>query len=69
MWILQQTPSELCLHIVLGPFHEEQLWQDLDENAVHPGRHSVGLRWPEMNIQHHDRHADTASDGEEEKSD
>lgn len=42
--ILQETAPELGLHVVLGPLDEQQLGQDLDEDAVHPGRHSVGLR-------------------------
>lgn len=42
--ILQQPTTELGLDVVLGTLHEQQLGQDLDEDSVHPGRHSVGLR-------------------------
>ncbi len=44
----------------LRPLHDEQPRQDVYEDPLHPGRHLVRLRRPEVHVQDHNRHAYTA---------
>ena len=44
-----------------GPLHDEEPGQQVDEDPPHPGRHQVGLGRAEVDVEHHDRHADAAT--------
>ena len=39
--------------------HHQQPGQDVDEDSPDPGRHGVGLRGPEVNVENHHGDADT----------
>ena len=55
---LTRLPVAVGLH---GPLHDEEPGQQVDEDPPDPGRHQVGLRRPEVDVEHHDRHADAAT--------
>ena len=50
--------SRVLVRLELGPLHDEQPGQDVDEDPLHPRRHLVRLRRPEVHVQHHHRHRD-----------
>ena len=43
---------------VRGSPHDQQPGQDVYEDSPDPGRHGVSLRAPEVDVEHHHRHAD-----------
>ena len=50
--------------------HYQQSGQDVDEDSPDPGRHGVGLRRPEVDVENHHGDADTEGvedHGEEDK--
>ncbi|MPC35633.1 hypothetical protein E2C01_029059 [Portunus trituberculatus] len=47
--------------LVLGPLHDEEPRQYVDEHPPHPGRHFVCLGRPEVDVKHQDRHTYTAA--------
>ena len=53
-----RLPVAVGLH---GPLHDEEPGQQVDEDPPDPGRHQVGLGRPEVDVEHHDRHADAAT--------
>ena len=53
-----RLPVAVGLH---GPLHDEEPGQQVDEDPPHPGRHQVGLGRAEVDVEHHDRHADAAT--------
>ena len=55
---LTRLPVAVGLH---GPLHDEEPGQQVDEDPPDPGRHQVGLGRPEVDVEHHDRHADAAT--------
>ena len=44
--------------------HYQQPGQDVDEDSPHPGRHGVGLRGPEVDVE--DDHGDADAEGVED---
>ena len=44
--------------------HYQQAGQDVDEDSPHPGRHGVGLRGPEVDVEDH--HGDADAEGVED---
>ena len=63
--------SRVLVRLELWPLHDEQPGQDVDEDPLHPRRHLVRLRRPEVHVQHHHRHRDAVcvKEEEEEKAD
>ena len=62
--------SRVLVGLELRPLHDEQSGEDVDEDPLHPRRHLVRLRRPEVHVQHHHRHRDaTCVEEEEEKAD
>ena len=49
------SPSVVSLD---GSLHDQESRKKVDEDSPDPGRHQVSLRRPEVNVEHHDRHAD-----------
>ena len=47
-----------------GSPHHQQPRQDVDEDSPHPGRHGVGLRGPEVDVE--DDHGDADAEGVED---
>lgn len=47
--------------LVLGPLHDEESRQYVDEHPPHPGRHFVCLGRPEVDVEHQNRHTYTAA--------
>ena len=41
-----------------GSLHDQQPGQEVDEDPPDPGRHQVGLRGPEVDVEYHHSHAD-----------
>ena len=41
-----------------GSLHDEEPGEEVDEDSPHPGRHQVSLGRPEVDVEHHHRHAD-----------
>ena len=49
------SPSVVSLD---GSLHDQKSREQVDEDSPDPRRHQVSLRRPEVNVKHHDRHAD-----------
>ena len=47
-----------------GPLHDEEPGQQVNEDPPHPGRHQVGLRGPEVDVE--DDHGDANAEGVED---
>ena len=47
-----------------GPLHDEEPGQQVNEDPPHPGRHQVGLRGPEVDVE--DDHGDADAEGVED---
>ena len=45
--------------LVWRPPHDQEPGQDVYEDSPDPGRHGVGLRGAEVNVEHHHRHTNT----------
>ena len=50
--------SPVVLLALDRPLHDQEPGQKVDEDSPHPGRHQVGLRGPEVDVEHHHRHTD-----------
>jgi hypothetical protein len=55
--------SRFSVQLVVGSAHHQQPGKNVDEDAPDPRCHGVGLGGSEVNVEDHDGHAYTATEG------
>lgn len=51
----------MFVELILGPLHDEEARQYVDEDSPYPWRHFMCLGRPEVDVEHQNRHTYTAA--------